>query len=205
MSAHVRIAAPAVAATALVLLVFNPTPAAAYRIQVTLDEAPIPGGYQYDYTVTDGNSSEADRIDEIWVPERLAGDLVASTLPTGWSATETTSPIHPGLTISDGAVTVGAQITLQTLIPADQIPADFGSADFIFTSLYGDNLLSQWRDFDIAGSGTATDVAIPDSSKPAREPTTTPEPASIGVLGFGLLGLCVAVRRRRGGAASAGR
>ena len=193
---------PATAAAAAVLVslgtIASPTQALAVNItpQVTVDTVIVPGRTSaFFYTVT---NNSLFGVTEIEIPELNAGDFILQTppsgggtafgLPTGWSATEA---LTPALFATGGGLYSG-QAGAYIDIIGGTIGASGGSATFeLFTQQAG-STNAQMKFFANSDVSVITvDPPIPGTS------TSVPEPASMGLLGAGLLGLFGFARRRR--------
>ncbi len=149
---------------------------------------PVSGGV-FDWSYTFNLAPSAPNVTAIEIPDIGgtafavgSGGAVLGT-PTGWSGVVVTTPTLYGPTLKDGTVPT-AWLDLTTT--GSGIAAN-GTLSFTLVSSYGISS-NAFINFGTPGSFAGTiDPLVPG---------TVPEPASLAVLGVGLLGLFTAWRRK---------
>ena len=164
-------------------------------LSVTLTSITAAGGGVFDWGYTFNLAAFAPSVTAIEIPDIGgtafavgSGGAVQGTLPTGWSgAVVTTATLHGptlhGPTLKDGTVPA-AWLDLTTT--GSGIAANSGQT-FTLESPYS---ISSNAFINYAGPNSFAGTIDP------LVPGTVPEPASLAVLGVGLLGLFTAWRRK---------
>ena len=159
-------------------------------LSVTLTSITAAGGGVFDWGYTFNLAALAPSVTAIEIPDIGgtafavgSGGAVQGTLPTGWSGAVVTTATLGGPTLKDGTVPA-AWLDLTTT--GSGIAANSGQT-FTLESPYS---ISSNAFINYAGPNSFAGTIDP------LVPGTVPEPASLAVLGVGLLGLFTAWRRK---------
>ena len=159
-------------------------------LSVTLTSITAAGGGVFDWGYTFNLAAFAPSVTAIEIPDIGgtafavgSGGAVQGTLPTGWNGVVVTTATLGGPTLKDGTVPA-AWLDLTTT--GSGIAANSGQT-FTLESPYS---ISSNAFINYGGSNSFAGTIDP------LVPGTVPEPASLAVLGVGLLGLFTAWRRK---------